>query len=145
MGKSHKIEAKNKPSDAEEILEVVPKISFTVSMFSLKELKKAVSCCEPNSCLIKISSKTEWVNAKALLKVAICDLLFLQQAIVEDNRFDMTWSIPHIVTNALSLHTEVDYQQLVAKALKGKEPNVKISVKELPRIIPIRLVIVLRS
>ena len=62
--------------------------------------------------------------------------LFPQDAIVEDNHFEMTWCIPHIVTNTLSLHTVANYEQLVKRALKAKEPGVKILVNELPKIAP---------
>ena len=67
----------------------------------------------------------------------ICDQLFPREAVVEYDRYEMTWCIPRIVTNALSLHTVADYQQLVKKALKAKEPGAKILVDELPKIAPV--------
>ena len=67
----------------------------------------------------------------------ICDQLFPREAVVEDDRYEMTWCIPRIVTNALSLHTVADYRQLVKKALKAKEPGAKILVDELPKIAPV--------
>ena len=54
----------------------VPKISYTVMTFSLEELKKPVTHCKPKSCPIDLPSDLEWVDAKAHLKTAICDLLF---------------------------------------------------------------------
>jgi len=81
----------------------------------------------------------EWADVKAHLKIAICDLLFPQQAIVEDDCYDMTWCIPRVVTNPLSLYTVADYQQLVKKALKAKEPGAKILIDELPKIVLVRI------
>ena len=46
----------------------------------------------------------------------------------------MTWCIPRVVTDTLSLHTEPDYQHLMKKALKCKEPGVKILVDEVAKI-----------
>jgi hypothetical protein len=80
------------------------------------------------------------VDVKAHLKITICNQLFLQDAVVEDDYFEMTWCIPCIVTNALSLHTVANYQQLVKKALKAKEPGVKILVDKLPKNAPVSIV-----
>ena len=127
--------------EAEELSDIqeIPKISYTISMFSLEELKKPVTRHKPKSHLIDLSSNLEWVDVKAHLKIAICNQLFPQDAIVEDDRFEMTWFIPGIVTNALSLHTVANYQQLVKKALKAKEPGVKILVDELPKLVPVSI------
>lgn len=67
----------------------VPKISYTVSTFSLEELKKSATCHKPKSCLIDLSSDLEWVDVKAHLKIIIYDLLFPQLAVVEDAHYDM--------------------------------------------------------
>ena len=84
-----------------------------------------------------------WVDVKGRLKIAICDLLFPQQVVVDDDCYDMTWCIPRVVTNTLPLHTEADHQQLVKKALKCKEPGAKILVDELAKIAPVRIVMIL--
>jgi hypothetical protein len=123
------IEAEDELSDiAIEEEPEFPKISYTISTFSLEELKKPVTRRKPKSRLIELSSDLEWMDVKAHLKITICNHLFPQDAVVKDDHFEMTWCIPRIVTNALSLHTVADYQQLVKKALKAKEPGVKILV-----------------
>ena len=137
--KTQRIESEDELSDI-TIEKEVPKISYTISTFSLEELKKPVTRRKPKSRLIDLSSELEWVDVKAHLKIAICNQLFPQDAVVEDDRFEMTWCIPRIVTNALSLHTVADYEQLVKKALKAKEPGVKILVDELPKIAPVSIV-----
>jgi len=65
------------------------------------------------------------------LKITICDLLFPQQAVFGDDRYEVTWCIPRHVPQALSLALTADYDQLVKKALKMKEPSVKILVDEM--------------
>ena len=70
----------------------------------------------------------DWIDVKAQLKIAICDLHFLQQVVVDDDCYNMTWCIPHVVTDTLSLHTEPDYQHFMKKALKCK-PNLLQSQK----------------
>ena len=125
-------------TDADEI----PMISYTVSTFSLEELKRPVTRRKAKSRLIELSSDMDWVDVKARLKIAICDLLFPQQVIVDDDCYDMTWCIPRVVTNNLALHTEADYQHLVKKALKCKEPGAKILVDELAKIAPVRYMMI---
>ena len=80
----------------------------------------------------------DWIDVKAQLKIAICDLHFLQQVAVDDDCYNMTWCIPCVVTDTLSLHTEPDYQHLMKKALKCKEPGVKILVDEVAKFAPVR-------
>ena len=128
------------PNDEDTDADEIPKISYTISIFSLEELKKSVTRCKPKSHLIEISSDMDWVDVKAQLKIAICDLLFPQQVVVDDDCYDMTWCIPRVVTYTLSLHTEADYQHLMKKALKCKEPGVKILVDEVAKIAPVRSV-----
>ena len=55
----------------------------------------------------------DWIDVKAQLRIAICDLHLLQQVVVDDDCYNMTWCIPHVVTDTLSLHTEPDYQHLM--------------------------------
>ena len=102
-----------------------------VTTLSLNELKKPATRRKAKSRLIELSSGLEWMDIHAHLKIAICDLLFPQQAVVEDDRYEMTWSIPRVVPQALSLASAADYDQLVKKALKMKEPGVKILVDEM--------------
>lgn len=137
--KTQRIKAEDELSDISDEQEVL-KISYTILTFSLEELKKPVTHHKPKSHLIDLSNDLEWVDVKAHSKIVICDQLFPQEAIVEDNCYEMTWCIPCIVTNALSLHTVADYQQFVKNALKGKEPGVKILVDELPKIVSVRIV-----
>jgi len=64
--------------------------------FSLEELKKFSTCCKVESCLIKLSSALEWIDMHSMVKTAICDLLFPKQAVVDNDRYKMTWCIPCI-------------------------------------------------
>ncbi|KAF9472493.1 hypothetical protein BDN70DRAFT_777965, partial [Pholiota conissans] len=108
------------------------KISFTITTFSVDELKKPATRRKAKSRLIELASDIAWIDVQAHLKIAICDLLFPNLATVDDNRFEMTWSIPRLVTNALFLRTDADYKQLVKIALKSKDPAARITVEELP-------------
>ena len=139
LEKIQKTIADDEDTNADEM----PMISYTISTFSLEELKKPVTRRKPKSRLIEISSGMDWVDVKARLKIAICDLLFPQQAVVDDDCYDIAWCIPRVVTNNLALDTEADYQHLVKKALKCKEPGAKILVDELARIAPVRNMMIL--
>ena len=71
-----------------------------------------------------------WIDAKARFKIVVSDLLFPDQAVIADNAFKLTWAIPCIQTNPVSLKSEADYNQLVKKALQAKNPAARILVDE---------------
>jgi hypothetical protein len=71
-----------------------------------------------------------WIDAKARFKIVVSDLLFPDQAVVADNAFKLTWAIPRIQTNPVSLKSEADYNQLIKKALQAKNPAARILVDE---------------
>jgi hypothetical protein len=120
----------NEDESQQEIPQVVT-IAYTITAFSLEELKKPATRRKAKSRLIELSSNLDWMDLHGHLKITICDLLFPQQAVVGDDRYEMTWCIPRHVPQALSLATTADYNQLVKKALKMKEPGVKILVDEI--------------
>jgi len=119
-------EAASDGNDDEEI----PKISFTISAFSLKEQKKSQARRKPESSLLELPSNMAWIDAKARFKIVVSDLLFPDQAVIADNAFKLTWAIPRIQTNPVSLKSEADYNQLVKKALQAKNPAARILVDE---------------
>ena len=46
------------------------------------------------------------------------------------NAFKLTWAVPRIQTNSVSLKSKTDYNQLVKKALQAKNPAAHILVDE---------------
>ena len=110
---------------------MIPKISYTISAFSLEEQKKPQARHKPESSLVELPSNIAWIDAKARFKITtISDLLFPHHAVVADNAFKLTWAIPHIQPNPISLKSENDYHQLVKKALQSKNPAACIFVDE---------------
>ena len=77
--------------------------------------------------LVELSSTLEWIYIHGMVKGAICDLFFSEQAVVDNNKYKMTWCIPYIVPQALSLVSTADYNLLIKKPL-DENPNVKILV-----------------
>jgi hypothetical protein len=71
-----------------------------------------------------------WVDAKARFKIIFSNLLFPDQAVIADNAYKLTWAITRIQTNPVSLKSEIDYNQLVKKALQAKNPAARIFVDE---------------
>ena len=71
-----------------------------------------------------------WIDAKAHFKIIISNLLFPDQAVITDDAYKLTWAIPHIQTNPVSLKSKNDYNQLVKKALQAKNPAARILVDE---------------
>ena len=115
-------------ADEELVQQQILKISYTITTFFLEELKKPSMHQKVKSHLIELSSTLEWIYIHGSVKGAICDLLFPEQAVVDNNKYKMTWCIPHVVPQALSLVSTTDYNLLIKKALKMKDPNVKILV-----------------
>lgn len=109
---------------------MIPKISYTISAFSLEEQKKPQARRKPESSLVELPSNIAWIDAKARFKITISDLLFPNHAVVADNAFKLTWAIPRIQPNPISLKSENDYHQLVKKALQSKNPAARIFVDE---------------
>lgn len=89
--------------------ETSPKILYMVTALSLEELKKPTTCHKPKSHLIELSSSLEWLDLHGYLKIVICDLLFPQQPVIEDDRFEITWCIPHVIPQALFFISAADY------------------------------------
>ena len=56
--------------------EAISNISYTISVFSLTEQKKAQNRRKPESSLLELSSDIEWIDAKARFKIIISNLLF---------------------------------------------------------------------
>ena len=130
-------ESSEEDSDVDDNPIEVPKISYTLTTLSVNELKKPAARRKSKSHLLDISSGLEWIDAKAHLKIAICDLLFPGQAEIDDNKYELTWSIPRIAPTPLSLHTASDYEQLVKKCLKLTEPAVKVCAEEVEQHAPV--------
>jgi hypothetical protein len=62
-----------------------------ITTFSLEELRKPLTGCKAKSHLIELSSTLEWIDMCSVVRGAICDLLFPEQAVVDNNRYEMTW------------------------------------------------------
>ena len=122
--------APNEAASDGDVDEEIPKISFTILAFSLKEQKKLQAQCKPESSLLELPSNIAWIDAKARFKIVISDLLFPGQAVITDNAFKLTWAIPCIQTNPISLKSKTDYNQLIKKALQVKNPAAHILVDE---------------
>ncbi|KAF8955219.1 hypothetical protein BDZ97DRAFT_1674510 [Flammula alnicola] len=65
-------------------------------------------------------------------KIAICDLLFPKDAVVVDDAFEMTWTIPRIAPGPFALNTDAHYAQLINKVSK-KSPMARIIVNEVQK------------
>jgi hypothetical protein len=95
------------------------------------ELSKLHARRQPKARFVVLSSDLEWPDVQAQLKVKAIDVLFPQQAAVNDAAFEIEFSIAQHVPTPLPLLSENDYKYLVQNALKLKaNPAVKITIKE---------------
>jgi len=72
----------------------------------------------------------DWIDVMTHFKIAICDLLFPQQAVIADEAFEVTWSIPRVAPGPFMLKMEAQYKQLISKASSMKNPTAQILVNE---------------
>ena len=121
------------PQEEEEVVEeeVVPKITYTITIFSLAELSKPQARRQPKARFVVLASNLDWPDVQAHLKIKAIDILFPQQAAVDDAAFEIEFLIARQVPTPLPLLSENDYKHLVSNALKLKaNPAVKIMIKE---------------
>jgi len=123
------IEKSAKAND-EDKAEEPQKISYTITAFTAEELKKPAARRISKSNLVDLAPTMDWIDAMAHFKIAICDLLFPQQAVVADEAFEMTWPIPCVAPGPFMLKTEAQYKQLTSKASPMKNPTARILVNE---------------
>jgi len=102
-----------------------PKITYTMTIFSLRELSK------PQARFVVLPSDLEWPDVRGHIKIKAIDVLFPQQPVVDDGAFEIEFSIPRQVPTPLPLLSDDDYKYLIQNALKLKaNPTVKITIKE---------------
>jgi hypothetical protein len=127
---SEKANRARTPEEEEEEV-VIPKITYTMTIFSLAELSKPQARREPKARFVVLASDLEWPDVRAQLKIKAIDVLFPKLAAVDDASFEIEFSIARQVPTALPLLSENDYKHLVQNALKLKaNPAVKITIKE---------------
>ena len=96
-----------------------PKITYTLAIFSHAELAKAQHQCEPVAWLLVLSSKLEWPDTVcAQLKIKACNVLFPAQATVNNDVFEVTFSIAHHVPMPLPLAMQTDYKLVLSRTLR---------------------------
>src|SRR5271168_1357639 len=116
---SEKANRARTPEEEEEEV-VVPKITYTMTIYSLAELLKPQARREPNVRFVVLASDLEWPDVQAQLKIKAIDVLFPQLAVVDDASFEIEFSIARQVPTAFPLLSENDYKYLVQNALKSE-------------------------
>jgi hypothetical protein len=83
----------------------------------------------PKAGYLILGDDVAWEDFYAHMKTKACDQLFPNQPFVDDNSFDMNFTIARHVPIALSLTSAADYAHLLTNALKiKKNPTVKVSL-----------------
>jgi len=112
--------------------EIEPKIGYQFSILSLAQLQLPKARREPAARYAELSSTMPWNDLKDQLKIRIVDVLFPQQANIDDGTFEITASVARYLPDPVPLITATDYEMIKKHALKMKEPVVKIFVKQKP-------------
>ena len=99
------------------------KINYNLLFFLAEDLTRR----DPKVGYLILGDDITWEDFYTHMKIKACDQLFPNQPVVDDNSFDMTFSIACHVPIALSLSSAADYAHLLTNALKMKKnPTVKV-------------------
>ena len=99
------------------------KINYNLLFFSADDLTRR----DPKAGYLILGDDIAWEDFYTHMKIKACDQLFPNQPVVDDNSFDMTFSIARHVPIALSLSSAADYAHLLTNASKMKKnPTVKV-------------------
>lgn len=105
-------------------------ITYNLVLFSTVELARAVTRRKPIAAYLVLKSDIDFEDFYAQLKIKVCDNLFPGQPLVNNNSFEMSFSVPHHITNPLKLVSAADYAHLLANVAKIKtNPNAKIVIE----------------
>ena len=79
---SEKANRARTPDKEEEV--IIPQITYTMTIFSLAELAKPHARRQPKVRFVILASDLEWLDVRAQLKIKAVDVLFPNQAAVDD-------------------------------------------------------------
>ncbi|KAJ2935855.1 hypothetical protein H1R20_g1239, partial [Candolleomyces eurysporus] len=116
------------PKPAEET-----QLTFSILMFSLGELAKAKTKCEPENCIMTMSPDAPWIDIQDQVKIHIIDGLFAgTKTPIDSTWYHMFCTIRPAVKDPISLSSKKDYGSLLEfVAPKTKNRNITIIVNEL--------------
>jgi len=109
------------------------KITYNLAIFSVAKLAKPQVQCEPAARFVVLPSDLEWLDVHTHLKIKADNVLFPDQAAINDNAYETTFCIAWHIPNPLPLSCIGDYKHLVENALCQQQPTVKIIIKEIAR------------
>ncbi|KAJ7737435.1 hypothetical protein DFH07DRAFT_753034, partial [Mycena maculata] len=108
----------------------IPKITYTISVFSREQMKKAKSSrgAPAGTDIRKLDHTVPWDTLKAQVLAAISSVLNPTALVFED--YSITFTVPRQVTTPIQLNDGTKYDHLVENALKiKKDANAKIVVE----------------
>ncbi|RXW18108.1 hypothetical protein EST38_g7747 [Candolleomyces aberdarensis] len=110
-----------------------PKLTYSISMFSLCELAKAKTKREPENHIMTMSADAPWIDVQDQLKIHIIDGLFAGENISTDSaQYRMFYTVRPTVKDPISLASEKDHNSLLEfVAPQTKSRNISIIVNEL--------------
>ena len=101
------------------------KINYNLLFYLAEDLAHP----DPKVGYLILGDDIAWEDFYTHMKIKACDQLFPNQPVVDDNSFDMTFSIACHVLIALSLTSAADYAHLLTNPSKiKKNPTVKVSL-----------------
>ena len=78
-------------------------ITYNISLYSTEELQRPPTHRKPIAAYLVLKNDLIWIDFYAQMKRKACDALFPGQAHVDNNSFDMTFSVPRHITTLSAL------------------------------------------
>lgn len=118
---------------ASEVEKPPPKITYTISIFTMSQMKKDTKKRgDPKNFFLQLSSTVEWDTFKAQLLEKISSALKPPQIHFDDYNF--TFHVPRHHKTITELSTEADYVFLTGRALKAtSDPVANITIEPIVR------------
>lgn len=116
------------------------KINYILSIISISESKKNASKRVPIGRILELLAVEPWDTLKAQLLVQIDQSL--APSTIDFHDYEVSYTIPRVLSQPLPLASESDYSFLIKHATKGKVvADVKIQCIQSQRVVSVRLLL----
>jgi hypothetical protein len=115
---------------------LISKISYVFSIFSSSEMKLVKSKREAIGRVLELASTKPWDTVKAQILHTLESTLAPSTINMHD--YEVSYTIPRCVTQALPLANETDYSHMVKNATKGKTPVLTVKMTVIQKATQVR-------
>ena len=113
----------------------VLKISYILSIYSSAQMKLAKSKREAVGRPLELDSKEPWSTVSAQILIQIDDALSITN--FDINEYEISYTVPHHISQPLPLTSATSYAHLIANTTKGKTPTLSAKLTVIQKATPV--------